>query len=127
MSETYTAEEYRDVLNGILDMDVIEREKAFGVSKPALKYVTDCPALEIIEKYRAYKTAPKVGEYWKGKENGVMVVVRYVEENVVHIYCCDGGYGNYFSYKYFVGNFTRTEHKSKYLESFLSEMKEVSK
>lgn len=126
MGETYTAEEYRDVLNRILDMGEIEREKAFGVSKPALKYVTDCPALEIIEKYRAYKTAPKVGEYWKKKEDGEMVVVRRVKTNMVFIYYCDGGYGSHLL-QYFVDNFVRTEHKSKYLEAFLSEMKEVSK
>lgn len=127
MSETYTAEEYRDVLNGILDMDVIEREKAFGVSKPALRYVTDCPALEIIEKYRAYKTAPKVGEYWKRKENGEMVVVRYAEKDIVFIYHCEGGYSDHHLLNFFVNNFTKTEHKSQYLESLIKEMEEVSK
>lgn len=52
MSETYTAEEYRDVLNRILDMDVIEREKAFGVSKPALKYVTGRSYTYIMDRRR---------------------------------------------------------------------------
>ena len=123
----YTAEEYRNVLKGILDMDMFEREEAFGTKKPALKYAIDYPASEIIEKYNVYINMPRTGEYWKHNVDGEMVVVRYVDKNTVRVYYCDGGYNNSFSYKYFVGSFAKTEYKSKYLEDFLNEMKEVGK
>ena len=126
-SEEYTAKEYRDILNALHDMDVCERERAFGVIKPAWRYVIDYPASELIEKYRAYVNTPKVGEYWKEKANGEMVVVRNVEKDLVHIYHCDGGFDNCYTLKNFVKNFIKTEHKSQYLESFIREMEEVSK
>lgn len=122
--DEYTAEEYREVLSAIQDMDSVEREKAFGLYETVCTYVKGFSASELIEKYRAYNDLPKVGEYWKRKDNNGMVVVRHVEKDVVSIYYLDGG-TNSHSLKYFINTFTRTEHKSKYLEVFLEEMKEV--
>lgn len=127
MGENYTADEYREVLMAVQDMNGDKRKEAFDKNKCFSDYIKDFPASELIEKYRAYKNIPQIGEYWKDKKNGEMIVIRRIEENVVYIYYCDGGYNNSFSYKYFVGNFVKTEHKSQYLEAFLEEMKEVSK
>lgn len=129
MGENYTAEEYRKVLMLIYDMDTEEREKVFGVSKFIPGYIEEFSVSELIEKYHAYKNAPKAGEYWKRKDDsGEMVVVRSVEEGTVLIYYCDnGGCGNRFSLEYFTKSFIRTGHKSQYLKSFIEEMKEISK
>lgn len=124
--EGYTAEEYRKTLSAINGMNSTERETAFGSCETVLTYVKGFSASEIIEKYRAYVNTPKVGEYWKRKRDGVMVVVLHVEENMVYVYYRDGS-TNSITLKYFVDYFTKTEHKSQYLEDFLSEMKEVSK
>ena len=83
--------------------------------------------LELIEKYRTYVNTPKVGEYWKNNEDGGMVVVWHVEEDTVFIYHCDGGHTDYLSFIFFVNNFTKTERKSQYLESFIKEVGKVSK
>lgn len=125
MSE-YTTEEYREVLKAIYDMDSVERETAFGSDGTVYEYLKNFSATELIEKYRAYYNTPKTGEYWKNNRDGRIIVVLRVEENMVYVYYRDGS-TNGITLKYFVGNFTKTEHKSKYLESFLSEMKEVSK
>lgn len=125
MSE-YTAEEYREVLREIYDMTYIERKTAFGESRTTLDYIFNNSAQEIIEKYRTYINTPKTGEYWKSEENGNMVVVRYSEGNVVRYYRCDNGASDCMSVDYFTENFTKTGHKSQYLEAFLSEMKKVS-
>ena len=124
--EGYTVEEYRKVLISVHDMNGDERKKAFGEEKWLYEYISDFPASKIVEEYRAYKNGPKIGEYWKRKIGGDMVVVQCVEKGNVYVYRCDNGYKNTFSYKYFMDNYTRTEHKSKYFEAFLSEMKEVS-
>lgn len=123
----YTAEEYREVLNKIRDMPSYVREAVFGKNRNTLDYIFYDSAQEIIEKYRVYKDSPspKTGEYWKRKDNNGMVVVRHVEKDAVSIYYLDGG-TNRHSLKYFTNTFARTEHKSKYLEAFLEEMKEVS-
>lgn len=125
MSE-YTAEEYREVLKAIYDMDVEERKNNFGVSALVGDYVKNFSVSELIEKYRTYINTPKVGEYWKRKKNGEMVVVRYIKNNVVYVYLCCGGHTDYCSLEHFADNHTRTEHKSQYLESFIKEMEEVS-
>ena len=124
--EGYTAEEYREVLKAIYDMDSVERKNIFGVSTLIGGYIKDFSVSALIKKYRAYKNIPKVGEYWKKKENGKMVVVRYVKNNVVYVYLCGCGHTDYCSLEHFAGNYTRTEHKSQYLESFINEMEEVS-
>ena len=125
--EGYTAEEYREVLKAIGDMGGEERKKVFGVSVLVATYVKEFSASELIEKYRAYVNTPKTGEYWKRKETGEMVVVRRVEKDKVFTYYCDGGVSYQNSLSYFTDTFTRTERKSRYLEDFLEEMKEVSK
>lgn len=123
--EWYTAEEYRKVLSKIYDMGSTEREKAFGVDESICEYLKNFSATELMEKYRIYKNAPKVGEYWKRKKNGETVVVRRVEENMAYVYYRDGS-TNILTFKYFADNFAKTERKSRYLEAFLEEMKEVS-
>lgn len=127
MSENYTAEEYREVLKAISDMnDAEERKKVFGVYMIFLSsYIRDFSASELIEKYRAYVNTPKVGEYWKRKRNGEMVAVRRVEENMAYVYYRDGS-TNILTFTYLLDNFTRTEYKSKYLEAFIEEMKEIN-
>lgn len=125
--EGYTAEEYREVLKAIYDMDPVERKNIFGVSTLISGYIKDFSVSALIKKYRAYKNIPKVGEYWKKKENGKMVVVRYVKNNIVYVYLCDGGNTDYCPLQHFADNYTRTEYKSKYLGVFFEEMKEVSK
>lgn len=120
----YTAEEYREVLNKIYGMDSEKREKAFGKDEFVADYVEHYSAQKIIEKYRAYVNTPKVGEYWKRKVNDEMVVVRRTEKGMVYVYHCDSS-TNVFTLKDFAINFTRTAYKSKYLEVFLEEMKEV--
>lgn len=122
--EGYTVEEYRKALSEIYNMGSTEREKAFGVDESIYEYLKNFSATELMEKYRIYKNAPKIGEYWKRKDNNGMVVVRHVEKDVVSIYYLDGG-TNSHSLKYFTNTFARTERKSKYLEAFLEEMKEV--
>lgn len=126
MGENYTAEEYREVLKEIYNMCSAERKKTFGVDTVVQDYTENFSASELIEKYRAYNV-PKVGEYWKREMNGEMVVVWYVEKNAVYVYFCDDCCFDYFSRESFVDSFTRTEHKSKYLESLIEEMKGVSK
>lgn len=123
--EGHTAEEYREVLKAIYDMDSVEREKAFGVDESVHEYLKDFSTTELIKKYRAYKNAPNTGEYWKNDEDGGMVVVRYVERGMVRYYRCNNGTSNCLSIGYFIENFTKTEYRSKYLEAFLEEMKEV--
>lgn len=127
MSENYTAEEYREVLKAISDMnDAEERKKVFGVYMIFLSsYIRDFSASELIEKYRAYVNTPKVGEYWKRKRNDEMVAVRRVEENMAYVYYRDGS-TNILTFTYLLDNFTRTEYKSKYLEAFIEEMKEIN-
>ena len=125
--EGYTAEEYREVLKAIYDMDSVEREKAFGVDESVHEYLEDFSTTELIKKYRAYKNAPETGEYWRRKEDGQMIIVRYIKSDVVYYYYCSDGVSSYMSTSNFVTYFTKTEHKSQYLEAFLSEMKEVSK
>ena len=126
MSE-YTAEEYREVLKAIYDMNYTERRTVFGESRATLDYVFNNSAQEIIEKYRTYINMPKTGEYWKSKENGNIVVVRYLDRNnVVRYYYCDNGSSDCVPVDYFTETFTKIEHKSQYLEAFLEEMKEVS-
>ena len=90
----YTAEEYRDVLKAIYDMSTEEREKVFGVSKFIPGYIEEFSVSELIEKYHAYNNLPKVGEYWKRKENNGMVIVRSVEKDTVFIYYCNNGCDN---------------------------------
>ena len=124
--EGYTVEEYRETLKAIYDLNSEEREKVFGSFPFISDFVKSFSASELIEKYRAYVNTPKVGEYWKRKGDGEMVVVRRVEEYMALVYYCDGS-ANMLTFTYLLDNFIRTEHKSKYLESFLSEMKEVSK
>ena len=125
MSE-YTAEEYREVLNKIRDMSPCIRESVFGKDRTTLDYIFYDSAQEIIEKYRAYVNTPKAGEYWKNND-GTMIIVRYIKNNIVFYYYCRDGVSSYMRCDTFVGTFKRTEHKSKYLESFMEEMKEVSK
>lgn len=127
MGENYTAEEYRKVLMLIYDMDTEEREKVFGVSKFIPGYIEEFSVSELIEKYHAYKNAPKAGEYWKRKDDGEMVVVRYIKDSMVIVYYCNGGFGCSHSLTYFTDYFTKTKYKSKYIEDFLKEMKEMSK
>ena len=121
MGETYTAEEYREVLKAILDMEFAERETAFGAGVTVFDYIKDFSASELIEKYRTYVNTPKVGEYWK--RNGEVAVVWCVgvEGDTIWI-CYRDGYDVY-SIKYFVNRFTKTEYKSKYLDDFLAKWK----
>ena len=123
MSE-YTAEEYREVLKAIYDMDSVERKNIFGVSTLIGGYVKDFSVSEIVEKYRAYINTPKTGEYWKAND-GQVVVVRYIKNDLVYYYYCDCGTSNYTLARNFVKNFTKTERKSQYLELLFKEMEEV--
>lgn len=124
MGETYTAEEYREVLKEIFYMELEVREKVFGVSKFLPGYIKDFSVSELIEKYRAYVNTPKAGEYWKATD-GRMMIVRYIKDNLVYYYYCSDGLSSFMSIRAFVKNFTRTEHKSQYFESLIKEMKEV--
>lgn len=54
-----------------------------------------------------------------------MVAVRRVEENMAYVYYRDGS-TNILTFTYLLDNFTRTEYKSKYLEAFIEEMKEIN-
>ena len=125
MSE-YTPEKYREVLISIYGMDSTEQEKAFGVDESIYGYLKDFPPNELIEKYMAYKKAPKIGEYWGRKEDGQMVVVRYIKSGVVFYYYCSDGVSDYASTCNFVKTFTRTKCKSKYLKDFIEEMKDMN-
>ena len=120
MGEKYTAEKYRETLIAIHGMNGGKRKEAFGENRCIFS------VSEIIEKYNVYINATKTGEYWERKKDGEMVVVRYVEKNIVYVYLCDGGHTQCFSLKYFIDNHTKTEHQSLYLEAFLEEMKEMS-
>lgn len=124
LGENYTAEEYREVLNKIRDMSPCVRESVFGKDRTTLDYIFYDSAQEIIEKYRAYKDTPKTGEYWKNSAD--MIIVRYIKNNIVFYYYCANGISSYMKCDTFVKNFTKTEHKSQYLESLIEEMKEVS-
>lgn len=123
MSE-YTAEEYREVLNAIWDMDMEEREKVFGIGKFISGYIKGFSVSELIKKYRAYVNTPKTGEYWKNNE-GSMVIVRYIKSDTVFYYYCSDGVSSYMSTGNFAKNFTKTEHTSQYLGLLIEEMKEV--
>lgn len=125
MSE-YTAEEYREVLNAIYDMNSVERKNIFGVSMLVGGYAKEFSVSELIEKYRAYVT-PKVGEYWKSNSERNMVIVRYIKDGFVYYYYCSDGLSSYMQFDVFVKNFTKTECKSRYLHLLLEEMEEVSK
>jgi len=124
MCENYTAEEYREVLMAIYNMDAEERKNVFGVSALVGDYVKDFPVSELIEKYRVYKNTPRVGEYWK--RNGEVAVVWCVDVEGDTIWICYRDGYDVYSIKYFVNRFTKTEYRSKYLDDFLSEMEEVS-
>lgn len=126
MSE-YTAEEYRQVLAAVHDMNGGERKEAFGENKLVSDYVKDVSASELIKKYRAYVNAPKTGEYWKVNDGRNMVIVRYIQNNIVYYYYCSDGLSSFMSYDIFCKTFTKTERKSQYLESLIKEMEEVNK
>ena len=125
MSE-YTAVEYRHVLAAVHDMNGGEREEAFGENKCISDYIKDVSASELIEKYRAYANAPKTGEYWKANEGRNMIIVRYIQNNIVYYSYCSDGLSSFMSYDIFCKTFTKTERKSQYLELLIKEMKEVS-
>ena len=125
MSE-YTAEEYRQVLAAVHDMNGGERKEAFGENKLISDYVKDVSASELIKKYRAYVNTPKTGEYWKSTDRR-MILVRYIENNIVYYYYCCDGLSSFMSYDIFCKTFTKTERKSQYLESLIKEMEEVNK
>lgn len=127
MGENYTAEEYRETLLAIYKMNSEEREKVFGLIPFIFDFAKNYQASELIEKYRAYSNTPKTGEYWKRKTDGEMIVVRRVEKDIVYLYICDGGCSHILSLKCFTDNYTKTEHKSQYLELFIKEMEKVSK
>lgn len=120
----YTPEEYREALTSIYNMDPSERQKAFGVDESIYEYLKDFSATKLIEKYIAYKNAPKTGEYWKDND-GQAVIVRYIKNGIVFYYFCSDGVSSYMSTCNFVRNFTRTEYKSQYIELLIKEMKEV--
>ena len=124
--EGYTVEEYRKALSEIYNMGSTEREKAFGVDESIYEYLKNFSATELMEKYRIYKNAPKVGEYWKNND-GQVIIVRYIKNNIVYYYYCSNGVSSYMLTCNFVKIFTKTGHESQYLEAFLSEMEEVSK
>lgn len=125
MSE-YTAVEYRQVLTAVHDMNSYERKEAFGENRCLSDYIKDVSASELIEKYRAYANAPKTGEYWKANEGRNMIIVRYIQNNIVYYYYCSDGLSSYMQFDVFVKNFTRTERKSRYLHLLFEEMEEVN-
>lgn len=65
MGENYTAEEYREVLQAIYDMNAEKREKVFGVAHIIDDYIDDFSALELIEMYRAYVNIPRLANIGK--------------------------------------------------------------
>ena len=124
MSEKgYSAEEYRSTLKAVLNMNHEECKKAFGEYGKISEYIKDLSASELIEKYKAYKNTPQVGEYWMEKADKEMVVVRCIENGNVFYYRCLTGFCNCLAVEKFIDIFVKTEFKSKHLKLFLDEMK----
>lgn len=55
-----------------------------------------------------------------------MIIVRYIQNNIVYYYYCSDGLSSYMQFDVFVKNFTRTERKSRYLHLLFEEMEEVN-
>lgn len=127
MGENYTVEEYREALIAIYNMDAEERKNVFGISMLVGDYVKDFSASELIEKYRAYSNTPKTGEYWKANDGRNIIIVRYIQNDLVYYYYCSDGLSSFIRYDTFCKTFTKTERKSQYLELLIKEMEEASK
>lgn len=107
-SPLYSADELLEVLRKVGDMPCGETKKLYGEEYYGELY-DKYSASEIIEKYRAYESEPKVGQIWKNKGGGGICIVTRCEENPKEVYLVfrDGSCGKR-GVESFFGTFQQT-------------------
>ena len=126
MSE-YTAEEYQKVCEAFRNMDTRTALDIYG--DDSWKHFFSLPIDVAVKKYLDYIYAPdpKVGECWKRRmDNGRMCVISEVKDDFVYFYSCDNGRRNAYAKREFIKYFTITKYKSKYVDYFIKELKEIN-